>query len=171
MEQKFELLWEIDVASTAFPLYILYSQLCVFVSSLQQPFNDWLQAHVDQGFAWRPGSASFRALVEEGQHLVELEISKQPTEPSGTAIRVIEVPFEVPADGNIEVASISESVPLTLTAGSYILRCAFYEKNESGVFPVRLTFIPSENPKFKVARADNELCVPLELVKEANPAI
>lgn len=158
------------MALITFPLYVLYSQLCVFASSLQQPFNDWLQAHVDQGFAWRPGSASFRALVEEGRHLVELDVSKQLPEIDSDAIRVIEVPFEVPPDGNIEIASISESVPLSLAVGSYILRCAFYEKNEDGTSPVRVTFIPSDSPKFEVVRADSELCIPSELVKEANPA-
>lgn len=108
--------------------------------------------------------------MEEGHHLVELEVSKQPIEVSSDAIRVIEVPFEVPPDGDIEIASISESVPLSLAAGSYILRCSFYEKAEDGTLPVRLTFIPSDSPKFEVVRADNGLCIPLELVKEANPA-
>jgi len=158
------------VASTSFSLHVLYSQLCVFVSSLQQPFNDWLQAHVDQGFSWRAGSASFRTLEEEGPHLVELEVSKQPTEVSKDAIRVIEVPFEVPPDGNIEVASISESVPLSLVAGSYTLRCAFFKKDESGLLPVRLTFIPSNAARFEVVRADDELRPPQELLKEASPA-
>lgn len=158
------------MAATSFSIYVLYSQLCVFWSSLPQPFNNWLQAHVDQGFAWRPGSVSFRTLDEEGTHNVELVVSGQAIEISKDAIRVIEVPFDVPIDGEIEVASISESVPISLAAGGYLLRCEFFAKLADGVFPVRLIFTSSNSRDFKVIRADEVLTVPSPLVMDASPA-
>jgi hypothetical protein len=159
------------MAATSFSLYVLYSQLCIFWSSLPQPFNNWLQAHVDQGFAWRPGSVSFRTLDEEGAHNVELVVAKQATEVSKDAIRVIEVPFDVPTDGEIEIASISESVPISLAAGGYTLRCEFFEKLADGVLPVRLVFTLSSSRDFKVIRADEMLIVPSSLVMDATPAV
>lgn len=159
------------MAATSFPLYASYSQLCVFLSSLQQPFNDWQQAHVDQGFAWRSGSASFRTLEEEGEHLIELAVSKQAVAVSEAAVRVIEVPFDIPSDGDIEIASISDSTPISLPPGKYMLRCELFEMNEDGAFPVRLTFIASTSDEFKVVRADDALSPPAELLTDAAPAV
>ena len=158
------------MALTSFPVYVLYNQLCVFWSSLQQPFNDWLQTHVDQGFSWRQGSACFRTLEEDGKHLIELEVSAQPVEVSAGATRVIEVPFEVPTDGNIEIASISDSFRLSLAAGAYTLRCELFNKTENGDLPVRLIFMLSDSQVFKIVRADASLSPPAELVKDAMPA-
>jgi Competence protein J (ComJ) len=42
-----------------FQVFVGYSQLSVFDPSLSEPFNNWTPGHVAQGFAWRPGSASF----------------------------------------------------------------------------------------------------------------
>jgi hypothetical protein len=47
-----------------FQVFVGYSQLSVFDPSLSEPFNNWTPGHVAQGFAWRPGSASFKTLFE-----------------------------------------------------------------------------------------------------------
>jgi hypothetical protein len=47
-----------------FQVFVGYSQLSVFDPSLSEPFNNWTPGHVVQGFAWRPGSASFKTLFE-----------------------------------------------------------------------------------------------------------
>ncbi len=109
------------MAVSSFDLNVSYGQLAIFWSTLPQPFNDWTDQHVGQGFAWRPGSASFRTLIESGIHTVDVNLVDQALPVSSDAVRVIEVPFDVPADGAIEVASISDSVPLTLPAGMYQL--------------------------------------------------
>jgi len=158
------------MASTSFTLFVLYGQIAIFLSSLQQPFNDWLQKHVDQGFSWRQGSAAFRTLEESGQHLIELEVLKQPKVVSEEAVRVIEVPFEVVGDDTIEIASISESIPLKLSVGLYSLRCELFAKDGDGNFPVRIIFTHSEFPEFNVVRADNGLAIQGDLLTDANPA-
>ncbi|ALV28013.1 competence protein ComJ [Pannonibacter phragmitetus] len=93
---------------------VSYRQLSVFASSLSQPFNDWTDQHVAQGFAWRPGSVSFRTMSEVGTHIVDVEVVDRLNAVHPDTLRAIEVPFEVPPDGEIEIGSISETVPLTL---------------------------------------------------------
>jgi len=58
-------------------IYLSYSQFCVFLSSLDQPYNDWSDRSYAQGFAWRLGSASFRALIDEGDHIISVFINEQ----------------------------------------------------------------------------------------------
>lgn len=103
---------------------------------------------MDQGFSWRPGSACFGTPGEEGHHLIELEVSVQPIEVSAAAIRVIEVPFDVPTDGNIEIASISSSTPISLAAGAYTLLRELFGRDQNEVFPVRLIFMSSDSHEF-----------------------
>ena len=111
------------MTSTTVTVDVSYGQISVFVSTLRQPFDDWTDRHFAQGFAWRPRSVSFRALVEAEPHSVEIEIADHAGPLSVDAVRVTEVPFEVPANGVIEVASISDSVLLSLPAGRFLLRC------------------------------------------------
>jgi hypothetical protein len=59
--------------ATTVGLQVSCGQLAVFASSLKQPFNDWSDQHVSQGFAWRPGSVSFRSVVEAGRHSIEID--------------------------------------------------------------------------------------------------
>ena len=40
-----------------------YGQLSVFASALKDPYNDWTDQHISQGFTWRPGSVSFSSMV------------------------------------------------------------------------------------------------------------
>lgn len=156
------------MTTTRFNLEVSHSQIAVFRSSLKQPFNDWTQRHVDQGFAWRPGSVSFRTLSESGPHEVEIGLTDQGV--ADAAARVIEVPFEVPADGAVEVATISDSTPLILPAGRYCLRCELFDPDQHGSDLVRLTFFKHAAPEFTVVRADRSLLSRGELLKTAEPA-
>lgn len=158
------------MAAVSLDLDVSYSQLSVFWTSLQQPFNDWTQKHVDQGFAWRPGSVSFRTLVEAGLHAVRVDIDDHAGPVSRNAVRVIEVPFEVPRDGNIEIASISDSISFSLPAGEYSLRCEFLGPDERGTQRVRLIFARADDQRFAVILADNDLVVGQELLTLAQAA-
>lgn len=158
------------IHTQTFSLSISYSQICVFWSSLQNPFNFWTQAHVAQGFAWRRGSVSFRTLVESGIHAVEFSVvdSLQPL--TANAIRAIEVPFEAPVDGCIEIASISDSIGLSIPEGTYILRCEFLDHGGNECKQVRLTLATNVLPHFAVLRADAELTVGEELITDSEAA-
>ena len=151
-------------------LEVSYSQLAIFASALADPFNDWTDQHVAQGFAWRSGSASFRTLVEAGLHEIDVDVVDHVGLVDPSTIRAIEVPFEVPMDGSIEVASIAESSPLNLPPGEFLLRCEFLQPKTQEVHPVRLVFAKKDSLHFAIVRADEELSVDGELLTSADAA-
>ena len=149
---------------------VSYSQLAVYASALQQPFNDWTDRHVAQGFAWRLGSVSFRTMVEDGSHLVEIDITDHVGAIHPDAVRVIDTPFEVPEDGKIEIGSIYDAVTLSLPAGSFLLRCEFLQTAGGDGERVHLTFARKDAPRFAVVRADESLSTNGELLTTAHAA-
>lgn len=149
---------------------VSYSQLAVFASELTQPFNDWSDRHVAQRFAWRPGSVSFRTLSEAGLHVVEIDIVDHAEAVHPDTVRAIDVPFEVPANGKIEIGSIAETVPLTLPVGTFLLRCEFRQSISVDEERVRLIFARKDAPRFAVIRADPELSPNEVLLTTAEPA-
>lgn len=156
--------------TTTVNLAVFHGQLAVFVSALEQPFNDWTDQHVSQGFAWRPGSVSFSAKVEVSRHDIEINVAKHIGAVHPEAVRAVEVPFEIPADGAIEIGSIAETVPLLLPAGSYLLRCEFLEPAGAAGERVRLTFAKEDAPRFALVLADPGLSTHGELMTTAQPA-
>jgi hypothetical protein len=156
--------------ATTIGLDVSFGQLAVFASSLRQPFNDWTEQHVSQGFAWRPGSVSFRSMVEAGRHSIEIAVANHLGAVHPEAIRVIEVPFEIPADGAVEIGSIADTVPVSLPAGSFLLRCEFLPPGNTSGERARLTFAKNDPPHFAVVRADPDLSVDRELLTSAQPA-
>ena len=60
------------MAKLVLKINLSYSQLCIFLSSLAQPFNDWSDRHFTQGFSWRNGSVSFKSIAESGEHKINL---------------------------------------------------------------------------------------------------
>ena len=149
---------------------VSYGQFAIFASALRQPFNDWTDKHLTQGFAWRPGSVSFRAMVEAGLHSVEIEIAEHVGTLRPDVVRAIDVPFDVPADGAIEIGSISDTVPLSLPAGSFLLRCEFLRPSSDASERVRLVFARKDRPRFAVVRADQSLSYDGELLTTAQAA-
>ncbi|MCP3996970.1 MAG: hypothetical protein GY722_18200 [bacterium] len=154
----------------SFELYVSYSQVCFFDGTLAQPYNDWSQAHVDQGFSWRPGSACFRTLVDDGLHQVEVHVDEQFPRISEEAKRVIRVPFVVPESGEVELASISESHVVEIAPDYYSLQIEMYEATSRLGPRIVLRLAANEDKSFEVVKADDCLSVPAELMKEAHPA-
>jgi hypothetical protein len=151
-------------------LEISYAQLAVFDASLTQPFNDWSDAHVRQGFSWRAGSVSFRTLESAGPIAVQVFHSRQLDLGTSRAERIITVPFTVPASGEIEVASISSGAPLLLPAGEYELTLEHGSSKESGMW-ANLYFERSLQPvAARILRADAALEPPHTFVMTAGPA-
>ena len=157
------------MAKLDFDLDVLYSQLCVFDSNLQEPFNDWEEHHVSQGFAWREGSVSFRTIMEDGTHSVQLHIN-EPLGDDSNACRIIQVPFMVPENGDVEVASISDSFGFNVPKGVYSLRIFFFEPQEGQPAKVNIYLNKGEST-FEIIRADEELSISGDLVVGAIPAV
>ena len=159
----------INARMTSIDLDVSYSQIAVFMSGLEKPFNMWTDHHVRQGFSWRPESVAFRTIEEAGQHMVELICSD--VEVSNDAVRVIQTPFEVSQDGWIEVASISESKSFKIPSGKYALRFECFPRVGSKIPRIRLLFSTQDNALFRVIRADPEISKTDDLlVSPASPA-
>lgn len=156
--------------TTTIKFEVSYSQLAVFASVLSQPFNDWTDYHVAQGFAWRPGSVSFRTMSEQGPHFVDIDVVDRLSPVHPNTVRAVEVPFDVPADGAIEIGSIAETVPIVLPAGTFLLRCEFLQSTGNDGERVKLTFAKRDTPRFAVVRTDPDLTVHSELLTTAEPA-
>jgi len=156
------------MTSCELKIFVSYSQLAVFDHSLERPFNDWTERHVAQGFAWRPGSVSFATLEEGGDHLVAVSLEDMRNdEPPIDAVRVIDVPFEVPPSGSIEIGSISDCRSVELPAGHYQLRFENYRASEGKLPRVHLLLHRDGNPHFRVIKAE---IAAVDLLLTASPA-
>jgi hypothetical protein len=158
------------MTSVEFPVLVLYSQVTVFDPSLERPFNDWTDKHVAQGFSWRPRSAAFRTIAEDGRHLVTVLVDPAEDDESTGAPRIIDVPFDVPADGRVEIGSISDSSVLEIPPGSYAPRFECYEPVNGQPARVRFLFVRVPNPTFRIVRADPELSPGQELLISTSAA-
>lgn len=156
------------MANLVLQIYISYSQICIFLSSLSQPFNDWSDRNFTQGFSWRDGSASFRALTDEGDHKINLFINEPIPDISDSVVRAFKVPFETP-DGNIEIASISDSTPLEVAPGKYSLQVEFLQFNDGDMPEVNVR-LNKGDADFVILKADEELILKEDLDLEAVPA-
>jgi hypothetical protein len=159
------------MARAKFNLEVSHSQIAAFDSKLAQPFNMWTKKHVDQGFAWRPGSASFRTIAG-GPHSIMLSAGsgEKDAELSPDAIRIIQVPFNVPSSGLIEISSISDSSLVELPPGQYQLIYECSAPEQGIVSRINLKFRMQDSPTFDVLRADDELSLTGELCTRASPA-
>jgi hypothetical protein len=155
----------------SFSLMVLYSQVAIFRASVENPFSDWTESLVRQGFAWRADSASFQTIEGGGTHAVEVVVDAGTAEISSQATRVIEVPFEVPDDGSVRIGSIADEVSISIPPGSYALRFECIPSQDGSDPAIRLVFTPSKAPRFQIVRADSELRPPDQLVVTAHPAI
>jgi hypothetical protein len=99
---------------------VSYRQVAVFDPAMPEPFSDWGPAHDRQGFTWRPGTASFSTLDQQGPMRVSVKVGLPPLADS-TAERIIAVPFAVAKSGKIEVASIDDGGVLEAPPGDYAL--------------------------------------------------
>ena len=72
-----------------FIIDVSYSQIAVFNSELENPFNDWTDQHVLQGFSWREESGSFKTLVFETGYSDDLCWSRFTFIPDGSQISEI----------------------------------------------------------------------------------
>lgn len=147
---------------------IFYSQLAVFQYGLENPFNDWNDTHVNQGFAWREGSVSFGTISDDEECKITVRVTDK-KEGDTDAIRAITVPFYIRNKG-IEVGSIMETKAIDIEEGMYELLFTV-QRLENGLGHYSFAFIKSDNPMAKIIKADEELNPPSVLLMKAEPAI
>lgn len=154
---------EVEMTET---ILVSYNQICVFDATLDDPFNDWTDEHVCQGFAWRPGSVSFGATENVEITLTVEVVNSVVLDPA--AFRVIAVPFTVPASGAVVVGSIGDEREVEIAAGTYSLVFELASKEKRPW--CRLSFVADPYPQVQVIKADAEITRLDALVMHANPA-
>jgi hypothetical protein len=147
---------------------ILYSQLAVFQYGLENPFNDWNDTHVNQGFAWREGSVSFGTLSDDEECKITVRVTDK-KEVDTDAIRAIAVPFYISNKG-IEIGSIIETKAIDIEEGMYELLFTV-KRLENGLGHYSFSFTKNNNPTANIIKVDEELNPPSVLVMNAEPAI
>lgn len=149
-------------------LYVSYSQISIFKSGLEDPFNDWTDDHVEQGFSWRKESVSFKTLSEAGNVLLFIKIEDRITI-YDNCLRAIMVPFELNDSNLAEIASITDSVEIEIPKGKYslIFQTGKFENNEEWCL---FSFSRIES-KAKILKADEDITKVDNLLMEAKPAI
>lgn len=152
---------------TTFDLYYSYSQISVFLPSLNQPFNDWSERHVKQGFAWRNHSVSFRMLQEEGLCKLSIIVDSE-FKPNTSAIRAFAVPFEI--DNNeVEIGSITDSRCFDVPSGQYALYVEVGMTNEGQEW-ASVTFVSQARIEPQILIVDSDLSPEYPLDMSAGPA-
>ena len=149
---------------------IFYKQFAVFKAAItDDPFPFWTDAHVRQGFAWRPESAGF-ATPRDGTHMLDLGMDRASASVSQSASRIIEVPFDIAGDSEpLEIATTIDNVEFFIPEGNYTLRYEYFDSEPTPA--IRLTFTRrSGPPRFAIVKADAEMTVKGELVLSAEPA-
>jgi hypothetical protein len=149
---------------------VAYAQLAVFDPTLASPLNDWINAHVLQGFAWRPGSVSFKTLESAGSVAVDVLRTQVFDESKSKAQRIIVVPFTVAEHGSIEVGTVGSGVRLQMPPGEYELTFE-HGRNADRRLWARLYFVRAEKPvEPRIVRADPGLSPPPVLLMTTKPA-
>lgn len=151
-----------------FEFNILYSQIAVFQCGMENPYNDWNDTHVKQGFVWRNGSVGFGTLSDNIACEILIRLSDS-FELSDEIIRAIALPFEV-KDSGIEIGSVMETIEIEIKEGMYQLVFTV-SINEMGNEQYSFNFIKNDNPISKILIADEGLEIPEKLHMIAEPAI
>ena len=153
--------------SLQFHLELAWSQISIFDANLVDPFNDWNEHHLAQGFTWRQGSVSFKLPVRSGTIDVDVElVDNLIVDPS--ARWAIVVPFVAWA-GVIEISSITQAELIEVDPGQYAL---LYQSGvRDGQAWVSLGFMASSRSPVEpmILRSDDELHAD-SLLMEAEPA-
>lgn len=145
---------------------VSYAQLCVFDPSLEAPYNDWTEAHVAQGFSWRPGSVSFATDSDCASTVVDVTWAEGPPDLSD-ADGAITVPFVVPPSGAVEIGSVMTGVEVSLPSGHYAL---YFLSPPSPVLPFRLVFVPADEVEPAVLKEGRNAKVQQGYLMVAEPA-
>lgn len=86
-------------------VFVSHSQVVLCQPQLAEPFSDWAQVHVDQGFVWRHDAVSFGTLDDGGELAFEAIIADTWI-PHPASTRAIRVPFTIASSGQFEIATV-----------------------------------------------------------------
>jgi len=151
-----------------FNLELAWSQISLFEANLTDPFNDWNERHLAQGFTWRPGSVSFRTVERHGDIAVTVDfIGQLAVDPE--AHRAVVVPFTC-WGGVVEISTIAQSELLEIPAGRYALLYQVGVSHGQQWVKFGLLEAPFMPVEAVILRGDSEVDGRVHLLMEAEPA-
>ena len=148
----------------SFKLSSNYSSLNISDASCENPYPEWTQQQVEQGFSWCPRSVAFGLLIDCGEVRVEVwradDVSITPQ-----AKRAIVVPFTVGPAAQVVVSDLVDGQAVSVPEGFYALVYEIGYNDENVVYNdvgqvmainmwCRFSFIPAESVQAEVLRAD-----------------
>jgi hypothetical protein len=156
------------VMSLQFQLQLAWSQISLFDANLSDPFNDWTEQHLLQGFTWRPGSISFKLPVREGRVEVSVDLVDR-IQVECDARWAIVVPFTTFA-GLVEVSTIESSELLEVPAGRFavIYQTGVRDRQAWAHFGFLASPLVPVEPT--ILRGDHEVYARNGFLMEAEPA-
>lgn len=146
-----------------FPADLNFTQLVVYRPGVDGPFNDWTDAHVFQGFAWREGSVSF-GVPHDGLAMIEVCYGDEASTFTSAPARKIEVPFDTGSmheKGQAEIGGLFGSQTVDLPSGLHLLTFSLHAGGTLDTviydYYVSLRFQPASSPQFRVSVQDAEM--------------
>jgi hypothetical protein len=154
----------------SFILEISYSQFAVFNPQVKNPFNEWTDDHVKQGFSWRDDSACFRTLTESGESSFQISYHAVLPDLYPSAIRAILVPVPKLHDKKLEIASLGDNKIITMPFMINGLLIQFSPPSSNEPASVMVGLLSGFPVDFAILRADSEIKKTTSLLKRARPA-
>jgi len=144
---------------------VLHGQVSLFNRALKNPYNDWTDLHVSQGFSYRRKSVSFA--LPSATLLVDVHLQSLPA--SELIGRHFRLPFDVEGTEGIEFGNVIDTVHFPLEEGRYTIDFALYkpyaETTSAGLV------ISVGDCEAQIVQADEALATPDELHLQAQPAL
>ena len=151
-----------------FTLELSWSQVSLFDANLADPFNDWTEAHLEQGFTWRPGSVSFKVPVRSGPLQVGIDFVDS-LQLMSDAQWAILVPLHT-WGGVIEISTIAQSELIEIPPGQFSLlyQTGIHDGRAWAHFGLLASNGVQVEPR--VLRGDDVVHADVELLMQAEPA-
>lgn len=105
-------------------LNLTYKQFCIFNCDLENPFNNWNDVHVQQGFVVRENSISVMTISTEGILCIDILSENILID---KAKRIIEFDFIV-MNNCVEIATITDCFQIKVIDGHYKIRVQLYSE-------------------------------------------
>lgn len=151
-----------------FGFQVLYGQIFVHRPG-EGGFPLWTDAHVAQGFAWRPPCIAFGIPDHDGESVVSVTLGAEPPPLAPDCTRAVEAPFAVPPAG-IEVGGLAGSRVVAAPPGPCQLRFDLRPRGAGQGFLIGLAVMPGAARRFAILRRDGEMTADAVLETSAEEA-
>lgn len=152
-----------------FNLELSWSQVSLFDANLTDPFNDWSEGHLNQGFSWRPGSVSFKLPTRTGGLEVTVDFIDSLNLMSEARWAIV-VPFHTWA-GVIEISTMSQSELVEIPAGRFALLYQTGIRDGRAWAHFGLLALNGTEIEPRVLRGDDVVLADAPILMEAEPAV